>query len=482
MSFPGLGLSVLGAACLSVAGLFCGSSQAAERPNIIFFFTDDQGWGDVGAFGHPYLKTPAFDRLAKEGTRFNRFYSASSVCSPSRAAFMTGKFPARYKIHGHFGTRGHNNKHKMPHWLDTKTTLVTRVLQQGGYRIGHFGKWHLGHVRGAPGPDQYGIDDTRILAGNGPGWDRMGKPTETDVVHASYTTAAKEDRFWTHSTELIVDEAIAFMKANKDKPFYLNLWTILPHAPNVPTTEQLAAYKDLKVNSADFGDWMKSYIDKSKDPQKQMETYLAGMAEIDIALGRLLTAMDELKLTDNTFFFFTSDNGPEDYHIRNVAHSGLGSPGPFRGRKRSLYEGGIRMPCIARWPDVIPAGKTDETSTLAAVDWLPTVCAITGVANPEPNVDGESVLDILKGTPRERQKPLFWEWKTRVHGDRAYHCPQLAMMDGKWKLLQNYSSTRIELYDIEADPEERANIAGKHADVVARMSKQLLAWKAGLPK
>jgi arylsulfatase A-like enzyme len=459
------------------------ANPKTKRPNIIFLFTDDQGWGDLGCCGHPYLKTPHLDRLAKEGTRFEQFYSAASVCSPSRTAFMTGHYPARHHIHRHLSNHGHNKHNKMPDFLNPKAATVTRLAQQAGYRVGHFGKWHLGHTKNAPQPRAYGIDEYRTLAGTGPGWDRTGRPTPTDLAHASYNTCTNEDRFWTHSTDLIVDQAIAFMQRNQasEKPFYLNLWTLLPHAPNWPTQKQLAEYKNLKADPQDFKSWMRGYAKDAKNFPKQMKNYLAVMGNIDAAVGRLLRKLDDLKLTDNTLVFMTSDNGPEDYHIGNVRHSGMGSVGVLRGRKRSLYEGGVRMPCIARWPGVVPAGKVDKTSVMGAVDWLPTVCSIAGIKTPDIKPDGEDISDILKGKKRPRRRPLYWEWRAGVVGNKAYRPPALAIRDGKWKLYANPDGSRKELYDIPNDPEERTNLAEKYPEATAILLPKLMAWKKTLP-
>jgi len=467
----------------------CHAGDAAEaadaetdRPNFIFLLTDDQGWQDMACAGHPYLRTPNFDRLAREGTRFEQFYSAASVCSPSRAAFMTGHYPARHHIHRHFGGHRHNSANNMPDWLSPQAVTITRLLQQSGYRVGHFGKWHLGHAKGAPEPGAYGIDQYRTLVGTGPGWDRHGNRTPTDLAHASYNSCTSKDYFWTHSTDLIVDEAIAFLEEKPDQPFYLNLWTLLPHAPNRPTAKQLARYEHLKANPRDFGSWMRQYAEDAKNLPSQMQTYCAVINNIDSALGRLLDKLDELDVADNTLVFFTSDNGPEDYHIGNVRNSGMGSPGPLRARKRSLYDGGVRMPCIARWPGTVPAGQVDTTSVIGAVDWLPTICSLAGLEIPDIKPDGQDVSDILRGTTRPRGQSLFWEWRAGVAGNQAYRPPPLAIREGPWKLFAQPDGSGLELYHIPNDPEERENMAEAHPDVVARLLPKLLAWKKTLPE
>lgn len=471
------GISLAMQGCLAATG-----ARNKPRPNFIFFFTDDQGWQDLKCAGHPYLKTPNMDRLAKEGTRFEQFYSSASVCSPSRAAFMTGHYPARHRIHQHLWKHSHNKHLGMPDYLDPKAAMVTRILQNAGYHTGHFGKWHLGNTQNAPEPGAYGIDAYRTLVGTGPSWDRNGKKSKTDLAHLSYDSCTNKDHFWTHSTDLIVDEAIAFLEKNEGQPFYLNLWTLLPHAPNRPTTEQLKKYQGLKAKPEDFESWMLGYAEKASDLEEQMKTYCAVMGNIDAALGRLLDKLDEMKIADHTLIFFTSDNGPEDYHIGNVRNSGMGSTGRLRGRKRSLYEGGIRMPCIARWPDHIPAGAVDKTSVMAAVDWLPTVCALAGIPTPDIKPDGEDVSDILKGTPRARRRPLFWEWRGRVHGNKAFTPPGLAIRDGDWKLFAEPDGSRKELYHIPKDPEERNNVAEQNPIIVSRLLQQLSEWKETLPE
>jgi N-acetylgalactosamine-6-sulfatase len=212
------------------------------------------------------------------------------------------------------------------------------------------------------------------------------------------------------------------------------------------------------------------------------QIYYASVSDLDRQVGRLVKRIDELGLADNTVIAFSSDNGPEDFDIRNAVHSGIGDAGPFRGRKRSIYEGGIRMPFIVRWPGRTPAGKVDDTSIVAAVDWLPTVCSLAGVKLPDDlDPDGEDMSQAILGKPRRRARPLMWEWRFRVAGDMAHKSPMLAIRDGKWKLLMNPDRSRVELYDIPGDPTELDNVAVQNADVVRRLSEKLLKWQTTLP-
>lgn len=423
-----------------------------RQPNFIFIFADDLGWGDLGCYGHPHIKTPNLDRLARQGSRYTQFYVNSAVCSPSRTAFMTGHYPARHRIHGHLATHQQNKARGMPNFLDPEVPSVTGILKDAGYATAHFGKWHLGSGAGAPDPGAYGIDDHRTQNSNGPGWDDI------------------DPYFRARSTGLIVDEAIRFIKANRDKPFYVNAWTFVPHATLHPTEEQMKPYRRFAPG-------------RNLPYKGALQIYYASVSDLDRQVGRLLDALGELGLADNTIVFFSSDNGPEDIVIRNATHSGVGSPGPFRGRKRSLYEGGVRMPFIVRWPGRVPAGRVDDTSVLTAVDFLPTVCNLAGVKLPEGvQPDGEDVGDVLRGRSRARSKPILWEWRFNIAGHVLNKSPMLAIREGDWKLLMNPDRSRVELYDIPRDPSELNNLADRKPEVVERLSKTVLAWQKTLPE
>jgi len=461
----GLGLGALTASGARTAQ--AAQTRKKRRPNFVFILTDDLGWGDPKCFGHPYIKTPALDRLAGQGTLLTQFYVNNPVCSPSRTAFMTGHFPARHGVHQHFARREQNKQRGMPNWLAPDVTTVTDLLKRAGYATAHFGKWHLcgGGIPEAPTPSAYGIDEHRTMNSSGPGWD-----------------VRKDPYFRAHSTGLFVDETIRFVQKHRDRPFFVNLWTLVPHATLKPTPEELKAYESLTVDTGAFKGSMRRYLSQAPKLDSQMKVYAAAVTGMDQALGRLFAKLDELGLADNTLIFFTSDNGPEDYHVRNARNAGVGSPGPFRGRKRSIYEGGVRTSCIVRWPGHVPAGRRDEESVITAVDFLPTVCRLAGADVPAIQPDGEDVSDILLGKPRPRRKPIFWEWRGGVAGDPAYRPPPLAIREGKWKLLVGPDGSSRELYDIPNDPAEKTNLASKHPDVARRLAEKVLAWKKALPK
>jgi arylsulfatase A-like enzyme len=431
--------------------LAASASAATSRPNIIFILADDLGWGDLSCYGNQFLQTPNLDRLARGGMLFTNFYVNGSVCSPSRTAFFTSNYPARHKVHGHFATPEINASRGMVQFLDPKVPNVATTLRAAGYATAHVGKWHLGSNSGGPPPNAYGFDF--VGSGEGAGAD-----------------GARTDAFYrARSTELFVNEALKFIDGRGDKPFFLQLWTLVPHATLNPTPEQMEPFNRFSNPSI---------------PHKSARTiYYASVADLDRHIGRLLDELDKRGLTDSTAIFFSSDNGPEEIFISNAGHSGVGSPGPFRGRKRSLYEGGVRVPFIARLPGKIPAGKINDTSVVAGVDFFPTVCKLAGVPFPAGHKsDGEDVTDILFGASRPRANPLMWEWRFNIAGHVWNRSPQLAIREGDWKLLMNPDRSRVELYDIPRDPMQAANVADKHADVVARLSARVLAWQKELPE
>jgi N-acetylgalactosamine-6-sulfatase len=429
-----------------------GQRKHRKRPNFVFIFADDLGWGDLGCYGNRQIKTPNLDRLARQGTILTQFYVSGSVCSPSRAAIMTGRFPACLGIHGHFATHEQNERRAMPNWLDPAVPSVTRLLRGAGYATGHFGKWHLGSGQGAPDPGAYGIDEHRTRVSSGPQLSGQGDP-----------------HFRAKSSAQIVDHAIAFIEEHRDEPFYVNVWSFVPHATLHPTPEQMKPYE--------------RYAPRGVPYKGVKQIYYASVTDLDTQIGRLVKRIDELGLGEDTFIIFSSDNGPEDLDISNAVHSGIGSTGPFRGRKRSLYEGGVRVPFIVRCPGRTPGGRVDNETVAAGVDWLPTICRLAGVdVPPDADLDGEDVSQALLGKPVQRRAPLMWEWRFRVFGDMVHKCPMLAIRKGRWKLLMNPDRSRVELYDIPADPTELDNIADQHADVVRELSLKVLAWQKTLPK
>lgn len=427
-----------------------------DRPNIIFILADDWGWGDLGCYGNKEIRTPNLDGLAKDGILFEQFYVASAVCSPSRASFMTGLFTNRHGIHSHLAEMKRNRLRGLPLYLDPELPMLPKLLHDAGYAIAHFGKWHLCSADdpNAPPPSKYGFDLNRIVGGEGDGIQQL--PPGLDGF--SFWEDARPGPNWSkwraRSSELIIDETIGFIQENKDKPFFVQAWLFDTHAMLTPTDEQMEPFKNLGM---------------------PFRIYFGAVMDSDRHIGRLLKKLDELGLTENTIVMFSSDNGPEDIAIDNAQNHGVGDPGPFRGRKRSGYEGGIRMPLIVRWPAQIVGGQINRSTIISAVDFLPTICSLAGVQVPD-DIDGEDMSEVLHGNPIQRKGPLFWDMRVPVVGPAINRSPQLIIRDGNWKLLMNRDGTGIELYDITSSPLEVDNTADGHPDVAKRLSERLLKW------
>ena len=449
---------------------FAGMSFAAQssivaellpaRPNVVFILTDDMGVGDVSAYGGKQGGTPNLDRLAREGTQFAQFYVASPICSPSRVAFTTGEFPARLRINNFLQARAGNRQCEQADWLDPKTPTLARTLQQAGYATAHFGKWHMGggrDVSDAPTPAVYGFDEFHLnCEGIGPRFENFGD-SKTPTPNS-----ADGHKYFRHAfTQYWVSRSIDFIKRHQAGPFYLELWPQDVHTPHTPDEESLE----------------RTAVPGLPKPQ---HNFRAVLNEYDRQIGRFLDALREMGLETNTIVVFSADNGPDPsfVHARTLGQ---------RGMKKSLYEGGIREPFFVRWPSKVPAGKVNEASVLASVDYFPTVCALTGVKPPgNAAFDGADMSRVWLGGDATRLKPLFWEYgrnptSYKYPEDPQDKSPNVAVRDGRWKLLVNADGSDVELFDLIADPKETKNVAAANPDIAKRLMEQALAWRKSLP-
>lgn len=445
-------------------------AQQDQRPNIVMVFIDDMGWGDLGCYGNPDIKTPNIDALAAGGIRFEQFYVASPICSPSRVAVTTGQFPARHKINSYLNSRARNAARGMVDFLDPAVPAIARTFQSAGYATAHFGKWHMGggrDVDDAPLPQSYGFSESlvsfeglgdRILQAQNHGLSAQS----AKLGHGRITYVEKHK-----NTETYVNRSIDFIRRNQETPFYLHLWLNDVHDPFKPTQLQLERFKQYSDN-------------------KYLQQYYAVMDEMDRQLGRLFDHITASGLSEQTIIVVCADNGPTAWaRYKREGFDAPGWTGGLRGRKWSLYEGGIREPLIVSWPDKIKPGQVDKTSLVNAVDFFPTFCQLAGIKPPDVDWDGIDFSPALLEKPIQRQKPMYWEYgrnpsylRPAEPSDRS---PVLAVRDGAWKLLMNADGTGVELYNLNQSIDESANLVDVHADVVNRLYKDLMAWKNSLP-
>ena len=430
-------------------------AAADEKPNILFIFADDWGWGDLSCHGHPYVKTPHIDRLAKEGTDFHRFTVASGVCSPSRTAVMTGPFPARYNIDGHVAWVPSNAKRNMPDWLDTQAPLLPRFLKQGGYATAHFGKWHLANnmIPDSPVPGEYGFE-----------------------TYGAFNCAGEQIPVHEDS-----EHVVKFIQKSKEhgKPFFINMWLHEPHTP----FHTVPKYR-----------WRFRHLENEAD-----NIYASVLSHADDRVGEVLDELDRLELTENTLVIFSSDNGPA--RSSRPAELGLmhdtatgagynvaaakGITGGRKGYKSSLFEGGIGVPFIARWPGKIPSGRVDKKSILSAVDLLPTFCDVAGVVLPNDyQPDGISQINALMGNGMTmREKPLFWKFNSPwpPQTSRPHHWISYAVVENQWKMVTNRDQSHVELYDMLSDPFEKKDLSKSRRPTVNHLTTTLNQWVSTLP-
>lgn len=441
-------------------------APARERPpNIVLIFIDDLGYGDFGVTGNTQVPTPNIDRLAREGTLFSRFYVNSPICSPSRVAITTGTYPSRWGIHSFLNSRERNRARGMADWLDLSAPTLARTLQSAGYATGHFGKWHMGggrDVGDAPLITEYGFDES-LTSFEGLGDRYLWPDNAPNGLNQQSADLGRGEIRWTEKHEMTrhyVDRAIDFMGRHRDQPFYINLWPNDVHDEHLPDPALAEKYAGIARNEYE-------------------QAFFAVLDEMDRQLGRLFAAIDSLGLAEETLILLTGDNGPTDWP--RYYRAGVEPPGStagLKGRKWSLYEGGIREPLIVRWPGRVPAGRADETTVIAAMDLFPSLARIAGASLPhEVKLDGEDMSRALLGETVDRTSPIYWYYPNDLKpGNPEFVTPTLAVREGRWKLLVEQDGSGAELYDLSNDPYEQTDLATAHPEVVERLTAQTLSW------
>ena len=448
-------------------------SAAAGKPNILFVLVDDMGFGDLSVMGNRKVQTPNLDRLAREGVLMTQFYDAAPICSPSRAGFLTGRFPAEVGFVNYVSDRAYNRSVGQADWLDPKLPNIARLLKGAGYDTAHIGKWHLGGGRDigdAPWPTAYGFDHSfTTFEGLGP---RVLVSDEERFLAEQSDKLGEGPRFWelkTNLTGLYADMTVNFVAQHAERPWFVNLWLNDMHDPWAPDDESLSEVMGKGTSSDD-------------------DRMLASLVKMDKTLGRLFDRLDQMGEMDNTLILFTSDNGPSPlarYHERG--ETAPGSTEGLRGRKFSLYEGGIRQPLIMYWRGQMKAGTRDERTVAQGVDLLPTFASILGVKKPAGSV-GIDLSPALRGQPVTQRPDLFWAYGKEgrpLLGKPSQPIdvsPRFAVREGDWKLLANDGGTDVELYNLVRDPMEKQDLAAGEPEVRGRLLAKLKTWLARLPK
>ncbi|MEE2947000.1 MAG: sulfatase-like hydrolase/transferase [Verrucomicrobiota bacterium] len=440
------------------------TSQATDKPNIMLIMCDDLGWGDVGFNGNKVIRTPHLDAMAKAGIKFNRFYAAAPVCSPTRGSCITGRHPYRYGIP--FANSGH---------MKPEELTLAELLKKKGYTTGHFGKWHLGTLtktlkdanRGGPRgtkhfspPQMNGFDVCFSTESKVPTWDPLFRPkgnnsrkwwdsVSDDGEAVPYGTAYWNERgeSVTENTRgansrVIMDRAIPFVRSatKRNQPFFCIVWFHTPHLPVVAGPRYAAMY--------------------AAHP-KYAQHYYGCITAMDEQVGRLRAELRALGVADDTLLFFCSDNGPE-----GQAGKAPGSAGHLSGRKRSLLEGGIRVPGIVEWPGRVQAGRSTNIPCVTS-DYLPTVIDLVG-AKPviDRPIDGISLVPLLDDNLAKRGQSIGFESKG-----------QLAWMGDRYKLYRKSNAADFKLFDLVADPSEKTDLAKQKPNLAKRLAMELAAWR-----
>lgn len=442
------------------------------RPNIIFILMDDMGWKDLGCYGSTFYETPNIDQLTSEGMMFTDAYAACPVCSPSRASIMTGKYPARVGVTDYIGGNARGKLIDAPyiHHLPLEEVSLAKALKEGGYKTWHVGKWHLGEREFYP--ENHGFDVN--IAGchwgmpNNGYFSPYGIPTLEDGPEGEYLT----DR--------LTDEAIRLIKGTDDSPFFLNLCHYSVHTPIQAKKDDIERFekkaKNLgldKMNVIEKGEHFpcnhKKHLRVERRIVQSDSAYAAMLYNLDWNIGRLLKTLEESGKAENTFLIFTSDNGG--------LSTAEGSPtcnSPLTEGKGWMYEGGVRVSLVIKWPKVIKPGSICEVPVTSA-DFYPTLLQVASLPLiPEQHVDGESILPLLRGESNLERDAIYWHYP---HYGNQGGTPGSSIRMGDYKLIEFFEDGRYELYDLQQDMSEEHNLAQEREDIVKKMAGMLKEWR-----
>ena len=439
--------------------IFVHFSSLAEKPlNIVFFLIDDLGWMDIGANGSNYYKTPHIDQLAREGVRFTNGYAACNVCSPTRAAIMAGKYPARLLLtqwlpSGRWDAK--KNRLQEARYLSNlplEEFTVAEALREGGYKTAFMGKWHLGPLPYYY-PEHQGFDINvagRDYGAPGSYWypfEGSWRIPTTDLK--VFKESPLEGKEGDYLTDRLMEEGDKFIRENSEKPFFLMMSLYAVHTPLQGKSEKVARYE------------------KVPEEQRQGDPRYAAMVEtVDDGVGRLMTALREKEIEENTLVIFTSDNGGMSKATDNS---------PLRANKGSNYEGGLRVPVIVKWPGVNKPGSISDEPVIST-DFYPTILGATGLPKrPLQHVDGVDLSSVLKGRSRIDRESLFWHYPH--YNQHPQNFPATVIRKGHWKLIEILDTGDLELYNLALDVGEQNNLADVHSGLTQSLLDEMRAWR-----
>lgn len=440
---------ILLAAVALLSPLSLHATEKPRRPNVIVILADDLGWTDLACYGSDFHQTPHLDRLAKTGMRFTQNYSACTVCSPTRAALLTGKYPARLRITDWIpGLMPDNPRLLVPDWtkhLPTSEITLAQLFRALGYLTAMIGKWHLGGEDYYP--QKHGFDIN--IAGT-------DKPAPPSYLAPWKIPTLAEGKDGEYLTDRLTDEAVKFIERARDRPFFLYLPHFAVHTPIQGRPDLVAKYKDkLKAGLT------------HKNP-----AYAAMVESLDESVGRIIAKLRELKIDEHTIIIFTSDNGGRVPTTSNR---------PLRFGKASAYEGGVRVPLIIHWPGNTKPGHESDTPVIT-MDLFPTIVEMAGLKLPEakkdgPGCDGLSLAPLLRGTGGLKRAELFWHYPHHQHYQLGGAMPYGSIRSGDFKLMEFFNDMSVELYDIKNDIGEERDLAKERPKMVEELRTRLHAWR-----
>ncbi len=437
---------------IAFASVAINNPVSSQEPNIVFILADDLGWKDLGCYGNNFTETPNIDSLAKKGILFTQAYAACPVSSPTRASIMTGKYPARLQLTNFIaGNRTDPTSQVLPApwkpYLESGEVTIAELLKEAGYSTGMSGKWHLGG-HDSIAPWNQGFDYSRMIGKNG--LDYYNYSIYEDSYDKEFTDKGTE-----YLTDKLTDYGLEFISKNRGKPFFLYLAYSAPHVVIVPRPDKLM-----------------KYFRKYGQSDEKFNPYYAAMVEsIDDGVGRIVETLRQNGVLENTLIIFTSDNGGLGLdELGPTPTSNL----PLRKWKGHVYEGGIRVPAIMSWPGKINPGSVSEAS-FSSIDYLPTLCQIAGIKTIPSEVDGVSIVPLLEGESRAySDRSFFWHYP---HFSNQLGRPSGAIRKGDYKLIENYETGKIELYNLKDDVSESTDLSDKMVQKTTELHKLLIEWR-----